>query len=136
MSIHFYAGYWQFGIGVTNFEGEPYCSLCLLTRVRNATLGLLRIISIIIGIVAWCRVVRRCRLCALSLPIFSTVMTAGVLMACFMRPSATLSRRSSRLRPLHVGVRASDSFSLFVWFQGVAIVLRPLFSTFFFLNMD
>lgn len=27
MSIHFYAGYWQFGIGVTNFEGEPYCSL-------------------------------------------------------------------------------------------------------------
>lgn len=27
MSIHFYAGYWQFGVGVTNFEGEPYCSL-------------------------------------------------------------------------------------------------------------
>lgn len=27
MSIHFYAGYWRFGIGVTNFEGEPYCSL-------------------------------------------------------------------------------------------------------------
>ena len=27
MSIHFYAGYWQFGIGVTNFEGEPYCNL-------------------------------------------------------------------------------------------------------------
>ena len=21
MSIHFYAGYWQFGVGVTNFEG-------------------------------------------------------------------------------------------------------------------
>lgn len=27
MSVHFYAGYWRFGIGVTNFEGEPYCSL-------------------------------------------------------------------------------------------------------------
>ena len=27
MGIHFYAGYWQFGVGVTNFEGEPYCSL-------------------------------------------------------------------------------------------------------------
>lgn len=59
-------------------------AFCLLTRVRNATLGLLRIISTIIGIVARCRVVRRCRLCALSLPIFSTVMTAGVLMACFI----------------------------------------------------
>lgn len=89
-------------------------AFCLLTRVRNATLGLLRIISIIIGIVAWCRVVRRCRLCALSLPIFSTVMTAGVLMACFIRPLATLSRRSSRMRPLRIGVRVSDSFSLFV----------------------
>ena len=27
MSVHFYAGYWQFGVGVPNFEGEPYCSL-------------------------------------------------------------------------------------------------------------
>lgn len=27
MSVHFYAGYWQFGVGFTNFEGEPYCSL-------------------------------------------------------------------------------------------------------------
>ncbi len=91
---------------------------CLLTRVRNATLGLLRIVSTIIGIVARCRVVRRCRLCALSFPIcvdmIPKVMTAGVLMACFMRPSVTLSRRSSRLRPPHVGVWASDSLSLFV----------------------
>lgn len=33
MSIHFYAGYWQFGIGVTNFEGEPYCSLLFHHRI-------------------------------------------------------------------------------------------------------
>lgn len=68
-------------------EHETFDGIDSYELLRNlATLGLLRIISIIIGIVAWCRVVRRCRLCALSLPIFSTVMTAGVLMACFMRP--------------------------------------------------
>ena len=27
MSIHFYAGFWPFGVGVTNSEGEPYCDL-------------------------------------------------------------------------------------------------------------
>lgn len=27
MSVHFYAGYWQFGVGVGDFDGNPICSL-------------------------------------------------------------------------------------------------------------
>lgn len=132
MSIHFYAGYWQFGVGVTNFEGEPYCSLLSFDsrKERDAWVAADHFDN------NWHRsaVSRReaLPLMRAELAIFSTVMTAGVLMACFIRPSATLSRRSSRLRPLRIGVRVSDSFSLFVYFRGVAVVPRPLFSTFSF----
>ena len=115
MSIHFYAGYWQFGIGVTNFEGEPYCSLLSFDsrKERDAWVAADHFDN------NWHRsaVSRREALPLMRAELadlFDGYDGWRVLMACFIRPLATLSRRSSRLRPLRIGVQVSDSFSLFV----------------------
>lgn len=117
MSIHFYAGYWQFGVGVTNFEGEPYCSLLSFDsrKERDAWVAADHFDN------NWHRsaVSRR-----EALPLMRAELAElrgydskghdGWRVDGFIRPSSTLSRRSSRLRPLRIGVRVSDSFSLFV----------------------
>ena len=118
MGIHFYAGYWQFGVGVTNFEGEPYCSLLSFDsrEERDAWVAADRFDN------NWHRsaVSRR-----EALPLMRAELSdlrgydskgydGWRVDGVFMRPTVTLSRRSSRLRPLHVGVLVSDSFSLFV----------------------
>ena len=105
MSIHFMPGIGSLVSALPILRVSRIVAFCLLTRVRNATLGLLRIISTIIGIVARCRVVRHCRLCALSLPscvgMIPKVMTAGVFyasigdaFAAFFKAEAAAHRRA------------------------------------------